>query len=141
MFKDFVPMQLACLRKYTELIPGTAETVNTLRSEFGVKIGSTTGFLKNMVDILLEDAKKQGYQPDSSVAGRLKFAAYKSLLKFVNTCISQINNVGYKCINVVLSFLHIKRKKTDSFEVLFFLFVCFLISSSFFFFTRGVDFS
>lgn len=69
MFKDFVPMQLGCLRKYTDLIPGTAETVNTLRSEFGLKIGSTTGFLKNMVDILLEDAKKQGYQPDSSVAG------------------------------------------------------------------------
>ena len=70
MFKDFVPMQLGCLRKYTELIPGTVDTVNTLRSEFGLKIGSTTGFLKNMVDILLEDAKKQGYQPDSSVAGR-----------------------------------------------------------------------
>lgn len=70
MFKDFVPMQLGCLRKYTGLIPGAAETVNTLRSEFGLKIGSTTGFLKNMVDILLEDAKKQGYQPDSSVAGR-----------------------------------------------------------------------
>lgn len=69
MFRDFVPMQLACLRKYTDLIPGTKETVNTLRSEFGLKIGSTTGFLKNMVDILLEDAKKQGYQPDASVAG------------------------------------------------------------------------
>ena len=70
MFKDFVPMQLACLRKYTDLIPGTKETVDTLRSDFGLKIGSTTGFLKNMVDILLEDAKKQGYQPDASVAGR-----------------------------------------------------------------------
>ena len=70
MFKDFVPMQLGCLKKYTDLIPGTAETVKTLRSEFGLKIGSTTGFLKSMVDVLLEDAKKQGYQPDASVAGR-----------------------------------------------------------------------
>ena len=34
-----------------------------------MKIGCTTGFYKSMVDILLEDAKKQGYVPDASVAG------------------------------------------------------------------------
>jgi len=34
-----------------------------------IKIGSTTGFTKSMVDILLRDARKQGYVPDSSVAG------------------------------------------------------------------------
>ena len=34
-----------------------------------MKIGSTTGFTKSMVDVLLEDAKKQGYVPDASVAG------------------------------------------------------------------------
>jgi hypothetical protein len=33
------------------------------------KIGHTTGFLSSMVDVLLEDAKKQGYVPDASVAG------------------------------------------------------------------------
>ncbi len=69
MFADFVPAQLDCLRKYSTLLPGTAETVDTLRREFGVKIGSTTGFTKSMVDILLEEAKKQGYNPDVSVAG------------------------------------------------------------------------
>ena len=69
MFKDFVPMQLGCLRRYTDLIPGTAETVKQLRGEFSLKIGSTTGFLKSMVDVLLEEAAKQGYVPDSSVAG------------------------------------------------------------------------
>lgn len=69
MFKDFVPMQLGCLRKYTELIPGTVEAVNTLKQDFGMKIGSTTGFIRSMVDILLEDAKKQGFHPDCTVAG------------------------------------------------------------------------
>ncbi|KAL4217304.1 hypothetical protein ACF0H5_023755 [Mactra antiquata] len=69
MFKDFVPMQLGCLRKYTELIPGTTTAVNALRNEFGMKIGSTTGFIRSMVDVLLEDAKKQGFQPDVTVAG------------------------------------------------------------------------
>ncbi len=35
----------------------------------GIKIGSTTGFVRSMVDILEEDAKTQGYVPDASVAG------------------------------------------------------------------------
>lgn len=68
MFKDFVPMQLDCLRKYTGLLPGVAEVTQRLQKR-GIKIGSTTGFTRVMVDILEEDAAKQGYRPDSSVAG------------------------------------------------------------------------
>ena len=68
MFADFVPMQLECLRLYTTPLPGVAEVTQKLQKE-GIKIGSSTGFLRAMVDILEEDAKKQGYTPDSSVAG------------------------------------------------------------------------
>ena len=68
MFADFVPMQLDCLRQYTGLLPGVAEVVQRLQKQ-GIKIGSTTGFVRPMVDILEEDAKKQGYVPDASVAG------------------------------------------------------------------------
>lgn len=68
MFADFVPMQLACLRQYTALLPGVAETTQRLQAE-GIKLGSSTGFTRAMVDILEEDAKKQGYVPDASVAG------------------------------------------------------------------------
>ncbi len=68
MFEDFVPMQLDCLRQYTDLLPGVAEVVQRLQKQ-GIKIGSTTGFVRSMVDILEEDAKKQGYVPDASVAG------------------------------------------------------------------------
>ena len=69
LFADFVPMQLACLSDYTTLLPGTVETVDTLKNKHKLKIGSTTGFTKVMVDVLLKDAKKQGYTPDFSVAG------------------------------------------------------------------------
>lgn len=68
MFEDFVPMQLECLRQYTKLLPAVAETVKELQSR-GIKIGSTTGFVRSMVDILEADAKEQGYIPDASVAG------------------------------------------------------------------------
>lgn len=38
MFRDFVPLQLGCLRQYTTLIPGTTETSKILKNEFGNKI-------------------------------------------------------------------------------------------------------
>jgi phosphonoacetaldehyde hydrolase len=68
MFADFVPMQLACLRKYTDLLPGVADVVARVQAS-GIKVGSTTGFTRPMVDILEEEAAKQGYRPDASVAG------------------------------------------------------------------------
>jgi phosphonoacetaldehyde hydrolase len=68
MFADFVPMQLACLREYTTLLPHVAEVTQKFQKD-GIKIGSSTGFVRSMVDVLEEDAKKQGYTPDASVAG------------------------------------------------------------------------
>ena len=68
MFADFVPMQLACLREYTTLLPHVAEVTQAFQKD-GIKIGSSTGFVRSMVDILEEDAKTQGYTPDASVAG------------------------------------------------------------------------
>ena len=68
MFADFVPMQLDCLRKYTTLLPHVADVTQKFQKE-GIKIGSSTGFVRSMVNILEEDAKKQGYTPDASVAG------------------------------------------------------------------------
>ena len=68
MFADFVPMQLDCLKEYTGLLPGVVETTRELQKQ-GIKIGSTTGFVRSMVDVLEADAEKQGYVPDASVAG------------------------------------------------------------------------
>ncbi len=66
MFKDFVPLQLKCLSDYSELIPGTLDIIKALRKR-GYKIGSTTGYTTEMMAINLRDAKKQGYEPDSTV--------------------------------------------------------------------------
>ncbi len=68
MFADFVPLQLACLPQYTALLPGVAATISELQAE-GLKIGSSTGFTRAMVDILEDAAAEQGYVPDASVAG------------------------------------------------------------------------
>lgn len=68
MFTDFVPAQLACLRKYTTLLPGVKDVCNRLQSQ-GIKIGASTGFMRAMVDVLLEDCIAQGFTPDATVAG------------------------------------------------------------------------
>ncbi len=66
MFKDFIPLQLACLAKYADLIPGTLEIVAELRRR-GLKIGSTTGYTGEMMTLLQDEARKRGYVPDSTV--------------------------------------------------------------------------
>lgn len=68
MFDDFVPAQVECLPQYTGLLPGIAEITQKLQKK-GLKLGVSTGFTRVMVDVLLEDAKKQGFTPDANVAG------------------------------------------------------------------------
>lgn len=67
IYEQFIPLQLSCLSEYSALIPGVAENVGHFR-ERGLKIGSTTGYTRAMLDLLLESSAKQGYKPDCSVA-------------------------------------------------------------------------
>ena len=69
MFADFVPAQVACLPQYSDLLPGVAEVTQRLQREYGIKIGVSTGFTRVMVDALLDAARKQGFNPDATVAG------------------------------------------------------------------------
>ncbi len=69
MFAEFVPLQLDCLSTYSQLIPGTLEATKEIR-KMGAKIGSTTGYLRDMMEINRADAKRQGYEPDSTVCAQ-----------------------------------------------------------------------
>lgn len=66
MYADFVPLQIACLARYADLIPGTLEAVADFRRR-GLKIGATTGYSDDMMKVLHAEAARQGYVPDSSV--------------------------------------------------------------------------
>jgi len=66
MFEEFVPLQLDCLAEYADLIPGTLDVVAELR-ERGMKIGSTTGYTGEMMELLLAEATRRGYTPDATV--------------------------------------------------------------------------
>ena len=66
LYERFIPLQFDCLKNYSTVISGVPEVVETLRGR-SIKIGSTTGYTRAMVDVLLTEAAKQGYQPDCSL--------------------------------------------------------------------------
>jgi len=66
LYQAFIPLQFSCLAEYSSLIPGVAEAVGRFRAR-GFKIGSTTGYTREMLDVLLEKSEKAGYKPDCSL--------------------------------------------------------------------------
>ena len=53
--KDFVPLQVACIADYSELIPGTVDVVNGLKKR-GIIIGSTSGYFTEAMEINFREA-------------------------------------------------------------------------------------
>ena len=66
LFADFIPQQMKCLAQYSRLIPEVRQALQTLRAR-GLKIGSTTGYTRPMLEILLQEARSQGYSPDCAL--------------------------------------------------------------------------
>lgn len=66
LFDAFVPMQLAVLTEYADPIPGTLKVVEELHQR-KIKVGSTTGYIRSMMEILAPKAKENGYDPDCIV--------------------------------------------------------------------------
>jgi phosphonoacetaldehyde hydrolase len=66
LYADFIPMQISCLREYSAVIPGVPEAVAQFRAR-GLKIGSTTGYTREMVDRILGPSAEAGYAPDCSL--------------------------------------------------------------------------
>lgn len=66
LYEDFIPRQLAILADYAEPIPGAVETVAALRAR-GLRIGSTTGYNRAMMELLAPEAARRGFAPDAWV--------------------------------------------------------------------------
>jgi phosphonoacetaldehyde hydrolase len=66
IYAEFIPLQFSCLAEYSDVIPGVPEAVEGFRRR-GLKIGSTTGYTRAMLDMLLESSVREGYVPDCSL--------------------------------------------------------------------------
>lgn len=68
MYRDFLPLQHEVLAQHCDLIPGALDAINECRKR-GMKIGSTTGYTSELMELVMAAAAKQGYSPDAMVCG------------------------------------------------------------------------
>lgn len=66
LYEEFTPMNAASAVHHTALIPGTLSTLAWLR-ERGVRIGSTTGYNRAIMDVVIPMAAAQGFSPETVV--------------------------------------------------------------------------
>ena len=66
MYAEFLPLQQATLGQHVDIIPGVIETVAACRAR-GMKIGSSTGYTRALMDVVLPLAKAGGYAPDVTI--------------------------------------------------------------------------
>lgn len=65
-YEKFQEVLFQSLEEYSTPIPGVVETMKELRGQ-GIKIGSTTGYTRQMMDVVIPAAAKMGYVIDNCV--------------------------------------------------------------------------
>jgi phosphonoacetaldehyde hydrolase len=100
MYKAFIPLQFSCLAEYSAVIPQVGEIVQKFRRD-GRKIGSTTGYSRAMLDLLVDQSEKEGYRPDCNLApedvgaGRpYPFMMYESAVRLQVYPLAAIAKIG-----------------------------------------------
>lgn len=66
VYDVFVPKNVAVAAHYSDVIPGVADVTARLRAD-GVRIGSTTGYTREIMAQILPGAAAQGFEADSLV--------------------------------------------------------------------------
>ncbi|GGP20225.1 phosphonoacetaldehyde hydrolase [Silvimonas iriomotensis] len=67
LYAAFMPLQLQRVGHYSQMIPGALELAGLLRSH-GIKIGSCSGYPRQVMNALLPIAADAGYTPDCAIA-------------------------------------------------------------------------
>ncbi len=67
MYEEFLPVQLETLASHSAVIPGVLETLEACRKQ-GLKLGSSSGFARPIMDRLAQLAAKQGLVMDAVVS-------------------------------------------------------------------------
>ncbi len=68
LYGRFMPLQLEYIAAYSAVIPGVLETLRALRAR-GLRLGSTSGYPRQVMDRLVLCAQDQGLRLDHNVAG------------------------------------------------------------------------
>lgn len=63
LYADFLPLQNEVIARYSQVIPGVPEMLSECRRR-GLKIGSSTGYTKPLMDVLAPLARLRGFDPE-----------------------------------------------------------------------------
>ena len=100
IYDEFERQIFTCLKEHCRPLPGVIDTVSKLKSE-GIKIGSTTGYTRAMMELVIPQARKFDYKPDSIVTstdvpeGRpAPFMIWQNAINLVSSDLNAICKVG-----------------------------------------------
>lgn len=100
LYSRFIPLQFSCLSEYSSVLPEVPAAVDAVRKR-GLKVGTTTGYTRQMLHVLVEKAAAENYSPDCSLtpedvgAGRpLPFMLYEIAVRLQVWPLSSIVKVG-----------------------------------------------
>jgi phosphonoacetaldehyde hydrolase len=66
LFREFGPLQLEIIAGHSQLLPGVVETIVAWQKQ-GLRVGTTTGYTREMLAPVLAQSIENGYRPDASV--------------------------------------------------------------------------
>ena len=66
LYEEFLPLQKSVLAEHSEVIAGVPDVVSACRS-MGLKIGSSTGYTRELMEVVTAAAARQGYSPDCAL--------------------------------------------------------------------------
>jgi phosphonoacetaldehyde hydrolase len=103
ILEEYIRVNGKVIADYSELIPGTLETVTAMRTR-GLKIGSTTGYPRVIMEQLAPIARAAGYEPDNLVcagdlaAGRptplMMYRTFADLGLFPPSAVIKVDDTG-----------------------------------------------
>lgn len=117
LYSKFEPILFETLKDYVELNPYVKNVIDELKNR-GIKIGSTTGYTREMMNIVIPAAKEKGYEPECCItsdelgygrpypymiyenAKRLNIYPQKSIIKVGDTVVDMKEGVNAGCITV-----------------------------------------
>ncbi|MGO9964597.1 MAG: phosphonoacetaldehyde hydrolase [Acidimicrobiales bacterium] len=106
LYKRFLPLQVETVERHSDVIAGVVETVAALRAR-GLAVASTTGYPREVMDVVVRVAKEQGYEADVTIcagdtpAGRPgPFMALQALIKLSISPVQAVVKIGDTVVDI-----------------------------------------
>lgn len=106
LYERFLPLQVQTVGEHAELVPGALEAVAAMRAR-GMAVATTTGYPREVMDVVVQEAKRQGYEPDVTICagdtptGRPgPFMALEALVRLSVSPVEAVVKIGDTVVDI-----------------------------------------